>query len=176
MDQDQGQTVPHLDREINGRCYRAHQLKITRWAELTEHLAKMLGEPFGQALRGGSVNMDALLDGDTAVALLALLVERLTARNLLHLLEIACGSQRAKAAGSLRLMGESGGYNTRQLDQWHKHFQLHMADLAPAILLFLEAQYVDFFDGLKGVVPAPKKDHDARQSTEDQDSIESRGT
>ena len=144
-EKDVGVIAPYLDREIGNHGYRAQQLKLTRWAELTEHLAMMLGQPFAAALRGGALDVDALLDGNTVVGMLSLVVERLSASNLLKLLDLA--------ARSLRLEADSGEYSVKKLAQWHEHFRQNMGELAPAMVLFLEAQYRDFFDGLKGSLP-----------------------
>lgn len=169
MDREHGQLVPHLDREINGTYYRARQLKISKWADLTEHLAEMLGKPFGQALRGGTVDLDALLGQDTVVALLALVTERLTARNLLKLLGFAGESLQMEADNEV-------GFTTWKPGQWDSHFRCHMGNLAPVILLFLEAQYADFFGGLKALVPEHKNGPQDPRQKEDPDSTKSPST
>ncbi len=163
-----GTTVPHIDREIGDHSYRAGQLKLTAWADLTEHLAKMLGQPFGQALRGGTLDLDAFMGAEAMVAVLALVTERLSAKDLLLLLDLA--------GQSLQLQGGSGGYGHKQIKQWHGHFQQNMGNLAPAVLLFLEAQYSDFFDGLRQLVPEPSNDPDDPQQSTDQNSEQSPST
>jgi hypothetical protein len=168
MNDEPGREVPYIDREIGAHTYRAAQLRLTKWAELTEHLAEMLGKPFAQALRGGSVDVDKLMQADTTMAILALVVEKLSARNLLKLLDLA--------QGSLRLESASGEFNAKKLEQWHTHFQFNMGELAPAMMLFLEAQYAVFFEGLRQSVPARPSVPQDPPSNSDLDTTRSRST
>lgn len=145
--------IPHIDREIGGTYYRAAQLKLPEWAKLTEHLAEMLGKPFGETLRKGTLDTDMLLGGEAIIMILALVVGKLSAKNMLELLDLS--------RESLQLQTSDGGYNFKKTPQWYAHYQGHMGELAPSIKLFLEAQYADFFEGLRTLAPdAPNEPGD----------------
>lgn len=159
MQEEEGTIVPYLEEEIGDTTYRACQLSLRRWADLTEHLAQMLGGPFAKALRSGNINPDVLADGDVMALALASVMERLTAKMLLGLLEFAIGGN--KEAGALRLEGG----RTQQPHQWHRHFQRNMAHLAPAVALFLRAQYADFFEGLRTLRPERTSDTADREAS-----------
>jgi len=160
--------VPYIEREIGKHNYRAYQLQLGKWADLTEHLAGMLGKPFAAALRGGSLDVDAMLGQDTVLVVLALVMERLTARNLLALVE--------KAKPSLQFESATGGWNVKKVDQHHVHWQHNMTEMGPAMALFLEAQYRDFFGGLKGLMPDLQSDPNGPAESTGQSSTPSQST
>jgi hypothetical protein len=174
MKEDAGTIVPYEEEWIGEHQFRAYQLSLQQWANLTEHLAQMLGGPFATALRGGNIDLGVLADGDVVALALASVMERLTAQNLLGLLNFAIGKK--GQAGSLRLGLDDGNFKPRKVDQWHLHFQRNMAELAPAMKLFLVAQYSDFIDGLKACKPEQTDEPDDQEESTPQDSTASQST
>ena len=69
---DETADLPSVSRDINGSEYSATILPYSRWVELTEFLAKLLGQPLASALRGESL-APANLDGDAIVEVLSML-------------------------------------------------------------------------------------------------------
>lgn len=134
--------LPYIEREINSTVYRATTLNFEHWADFTEFLTPLVGEPIASVLRGDSV-MDNLDMSDMQV-ILAKLVGELKRDKILRLAKyMALG---LRGADSLLT------YEKQQL-WWPKH----MRDLAPVVALFLEAQYLDFFEGVANSLPKTKR-------------------
>lgn len=134
--------LPHKERDINGTMYRAHTLMLDQWAECTEFLAGVLGEPLASLLRGDTVLAGELGPGDFQ-SIVAGLAGQLTKKRIM---ELAVHLSR-----SLRHDGHVMSVDSQKL--W---WPAHMKDLAPAVALFLEAQYSDFYEGLSDSLPATR--------------------
>jgi hypothetical protein len=133
--------LPYRERVIGGTTYRAHVLVLDDWAALTEVLADAIGEPVASLLRGDTVLPagEQLRRGDVEV-LVASLASRLTRKRVMDLVSFMAKSVRA---------GEHVLTSQAQAVWWPRH----MADLAPVVGLFLEAQYTDFFEGVLASLP-----------------------
>jgi len=158
MKDQEGIALPYIEEAIGKHNYRAYRLPMTKWCSLCEHLAVMLGKPLGAVFRGGSVNMDGLLDSDIMVIAAAAIVERLSAANMLELLDFA--------RGSIRFQSDSGGWLPKKKDAFHMHLAQHMGEMAPLLKLFIMAQLADFFAGLRTLRPEPSDEPaDPEEST-----------
>lgn len=134
-----GTVLPYVERAINGSMYRSYTLRIGDWAELTEKLGAMLGDPLASILRGdAALPNDMALGASDFVAVAGDVVKRLQARQIMELVGLM--------SKSLHVEGRA---NTSNDFFWAQH----MRDLAPATALFLEAQYSDFWQGLSDVLP-----------------------
>lgn len=143
--------LPYLERDINGTTYRATTLPLDQWAELTEDLASMLGDPMASILRGDSVIAEGALGSAAIAAILAGVAGRITKTQLLKLAR--------HFARGLRADGKLLTYDQQQL-----YWPGHMRDLAQVAGLFLEAQYEGFFEGLAALLPpAPSGEADPSQ-------------
>jgi hypothetical protein len=131
--------LPFIEREINGTNYRATTLSLEHWADLTESLADLLGDPMASVLRGDMTTRASLMRSDIEF-LIAGLISKVTKKKIL---EITSHMGRGlKQSDSL--------LTSKQQLQW---WPSHMRDLAPVVALFLEAQYADFFEGLGDSLP-----------------------
>jgi len=131
-----------IEREINGTSYSAVTLPLTQWAELTEFLAGFLGEPFASLLKGdASVSPDQKVEdvGDFQY-IIGSIASKLSAKSMLKM----AGFMGLCLHADLRPLG------AKKQETW---WQDHMRDLVPATKLFLEAQYLDFYEGLSDSIP-----------------------
>jgi hypothetical protein len=145
--------LPYIERDINGTNYRATTLSLEHWAELTEGLADLLGEPMASVLRGDITTRGSLVRSDIEF-LIAGLISKVTKKRIL---EIVSHMGRG-------LKQDDHLLTSKQQLQW---WPSHMKDLAPVIALFLEAQYTDFFEGLGDSLPQASPEEETE--TEDSD-------
>lgn len=130
--------LPSFERDINGRTYKVYRLHLAKWAELTELLADLLGDPIASLLRGDAVlpdGADPRMSFGDIQGLIAGISKKLSAKTLLKI---------PKVMGvCLHVDGVPLGSNKQEM-WWPRH----MKDLAPVIKFFLEVQYSDFYEGL----------------------------
>ena len=134
-----GLDLPFVERDINGTTYRATTLTLDNWADLTECLSDLLGDPMASMLRGDSVMSGSLRRGDIE-ALVGGLIGKISKTKIL---DISKHMGKGLRAGDHLLTSQAQ-------NDWWPH---HMKDLAPVAALFLEAQYTDFFEGLADSLP-----------------------
>jgi hypothetical protein len=136
--------LPYKARDINGREYKAYTLHLNKWAELTEFLSDVLGDPIASLLRGDAVVPEgtnpSLSKGDFT-AMIGQLSKKINAKMIMRL---------ANFMGNCLHVDNVPLGSNKQTTWW----SLHMADLAPAVKLFLESQYSDFYEGLSDSIPA----------------------
>jgi len=133
--------LPHKDREINGTTYRATNLTLEDWAVFGEFLAEILGEPMASILRGDSV-LKGNLDRRDLEVIIAELAGKITSARIL-------GLSKHMGKGLCTIAPDHIlGYKAQNM--W---WPGHMKDLGPVVALFLEVQYVDFFEGLADSLP-----------------------
>ena len=125
--------LPYKEKEINGTTYRSYTLNLDDWADLTESLASLLGDPMGAILRGDTTGPQDLGRSDIQF-LIGGIVSKISKSRILDL---------------TRHMGKSLRQNGQLLnaEQQKIYWPAHMKDLAGVVTLFLEAQYSDFFEG-----------------------------
>ena len=142
-----GVELPFKDANIGPRTYRAYILPLERWAELTEYIATHIGGTVADMLRGYQAgDVAALLDIDVGVAAdsISKLVKGMSAKQLLMFVDYAGGSLAVDDGKGLRRL------NPEQQRAWWPY---HMREMAPAMALFLKAQYADFFGGVGSLLP-----------------------
>ena len=130
--------LPSIPRDINGKEYVVYRLYMSKWAELTEMLAGLLGDPIASLLKGDAVvpeGVDPRLSQGDFHVLIASLAQKLSARMIMK----TC----AMMGNCLHVDGAPLG--AKKQETW---WPSHMADFVPVIKLFLETQYLDFYVGL----------------------------
>lgn len=111
-------------------------LPFDRWLDLQELAMKIFSGPVGEFL--ASLNGGNLMDFDTRQApdILASMVKSLKRKPLEELLQTMGKCVRAD--------GKVLNWERQKM-----YWRSHMADLVPVVVLFLEVQFKDFFDGLR---------------------------
>lgn len=149
--------LPFIERDINGISYKCYTLNLKKWCELTELLASLLGEPIASLLRGDAAlpqGADVSMSSFNIPSLIAGISGKITSDKLLKVTSF---------------MGQCLHCDDRPLDSNKQQmwWPNHMKDLAPCVVLFLEAQYSDFFEGINdsmSSVPSVVADQSERVS------------
>lgn len=156
---DQGEMLlPYQEREINGTLYRVSRLKLSRWLELSELVAKTLGDPVSDLLYGRArVDINKLMDSDIWISIGITALQAFSKSSMSKLVEILGGVCQAD---------HNGGWTFITRDKADMYWSKNMRDLAPVFALFFEVQFADFFGGLAESLPdLPNEQDDLRPNT-----------
>ena len=138
--------LPYEEKVIGEHLYRAYALPLEDWLELVELLAGILGEPLSALLRGEATFPGGEVSLPDFAVMASGAIKKLTKANLVRVLVIAGKSLQVEENGQRRPLV----YDKQKL-WWARQ----MAELAPAVALFLEAQFANFFAGIVTLLPAP---------------------
>ena len=153
---DQGEMLlPHQEREINGTLYRVSRLKLSKWLELSELVAKTLGDPVSDLLYGrAKVDINKLMDSDVWISIGITALQAFSKSSMSKLVEILGGVCQAD---------HNGAWTFITRDKADTYWSKNMRDLAPVFALFFEVQFADFFGGLAESLPdLPNEQDDLR--------------